>query len=329
MILPKVSVIVPVYNVENYLAKCLDSILAQKFTDFELIVVNDGSTDNSLEIALEYQGKDNRIFVLDKNNGGLSDARNFGLDIAKGEYIAFIDSDDTIEPNMLSEMYEEAEENQSDIVFCALNKVNERGNINAFLSQGDFETKRIVLEKDFSIFGEFSCFACNKLFKSSLFDENRFTKMHFEDIELIPKLVLMSKKISILNKAFYNYLEREGSITKNHTIKGLNLLDAVRRVSEFYGKTSFKPNQTELKRFQILQGFYSFLAYVAFVKDARVKGKMLNELLTFITENNISRIEILKYKRFGKFYLLTLDYKKQFYYLLAIIHPRILGAINL
>ena len=96
MTTPVLSIIVPVYNVEKYLARCIDSILAQTFTDFELILVDDGSTDNSGEICDEYAGKDPRIIVIHKENGGVSSARNHGLDIARGEYITFVDSDDQI-----------------------------------------------------------------------------------------------------------------------------------------------------------------------------------------------------------------------------------------
>lgn len=96
--MPTISIIVPVYNVEAYLCRCIDSILAQTFTDFELILVDDGSPDNCSSICDEYAKKDSRIVVVHKENGGLSDARNTGLDIAKGEYIGFVDSDDFIHP---------------------------------------------------------------------------------------------------------------------------------------------------------------------------------------------------------------------------------------
>lgn len=97
---PKISIIVPIYNVENYLGRCLDSILAQEYEDFEIIAINDGSTDNSLTILQEYAEKDNRISIIDKINNGVSSARNVGLSQARGEYIGFVDPDDWIEPQM-------------------------------------------------------------------------------------------------------------------------------------------------------------------------------------------------------------------------------------
>ena len=105
---PEISIIVPVYNVEKYLKRCIDSILNQSFTDFELILVDDGSTDNSGEIIDEYAIKDERIKVIHKENGGLSSARNVGIEYSKGNYIAFVDSDDYINKNMYKILYKNA-----------------------------------------------------------------------------------------------------------------------------------------------------------------------------------------------------------------------------
>jgi len=109
-----VSIIVPVFNVEKYLRQCLDSILGQTFNQFEVIIVNDGSTDNSGAICQEYEARDNRIVYLEKENGGVSEARNLGLDFATSEYIIFIDSDDWIEPTYVEVLYEKIEEYQAD-----------------------------------------------------------------------------------------------------------------------------------------------------------------------------------------------------------------------
>ena len=115
-----VSIIVPVFNVEKYLRQCLDSILGQTFNQFEVIIVNDGSTDNSGVICQEYEARDNRIVYLEKENGGVSEARNLGLDFATSEYIIFIDSDDWIEPTYVEVLYEKIEEYQADIRYSFL-----------------------------------------------------------------------------------------------------------------------------------------------------------------------------------------------------------------
>ena len=114
----KVSVIVPVYNVEKYIRKCLDSLVNQTLEDIEIIVVNDGSKDSSIDILKEYAEKHNNIKVYEKENGGLSDARNYGLQFATGKYIAFLDSDDYVDVNLYKRMYEKAKAEDSDMVEC-------------------------------------------------------------------------------------------------------------------------------------------------------------------------------------------------------------------
>ena len=115
---PLVSVLIPVYNVEKYLSRCLDSLINQTLTDIEIICVNDGSTDDSLKILRQYQEKDNRIVIVDKKNGGLPSARNAGLDRARGQYVGFVDSDDYVEPSMFETLYKTAKKKNSEVVIC-------------------------------------------------------------------------------------------------------------------------------------------------------------------------------------------------------------------
>ena len=326
--LPKISVIVPVYNTAAYLPKCLDSILNQTFRDFELLVVNDGSKDNSQQIIDQYVKKDSRVVSIFKENGGLSDARNVGINQAKGEYIAFIDSDDYIDSKMFEEMITLAEKHQSEIVFCDLVKVDENGNEFRDLPQSPQLPEKIILKDDLTIFGEMSCFACNKLFKRTLFEKHRFQKgIHFEDIELIPKLVLDSTVISKINLPFYKYFERQDSITKTHTKKGLDMFVAVDNVTRYFKQSQYKDNFKELKRFQIIQAYYSYLAYVAYVKDKKLKIEMLNELENFIFKNTLTKFEIVQYKRFNQVYLTSLNFKKQVYYMISIINLKLLNKL--
>lgn len=313
----KITVIVPVYNVENYLQRCVDSLLAQTLQDIEIILVNDGSTDNSLQIIQKYSQQQSNIFCIDKENGGLSDARNAGIKSAKGEYLAFVDSDDWIEAEMLQEMYSLAKKHSAEICICGLQKVDENGKIIKTLPQLPQLPEKIDLEKDFSIFGEMSCFACNKIFKKELFEGVEFIKgIHFEDIATIPVLFLKSKIIAKTDKLFYQYFERSGSITKNFTDKGLDIFKAIENVKNKFNKSSFKNNKQNWKKFVILQGYYSFLAYYAYVKDAKLKKQMKNKLKTLVEEEKISKKDILMYQRFGKNYLLSLSPIKIIYYLL-------------
>ena len=314
----KISVIVPVYNVEDYLEKCLNSLVNQTLEEIEILVINDGSTDNSQKIIDEFQEKfPQKIKAFSKENGGLSDARNFGIDRATGEFLAFVDSDDYVSENMLQEMYDLAIKNQAELVICNLQKVDENGNVTQKLTQIPNFSDKINLEKNFSVFADISYFACNKIFKKELFEGKRFQKgMHFEDIELIPQLLLQCKTLSKTDAFHYQYLERTNSISKSHTERGLDIFKAVKNVEKSFENSIYSSKKEELKGFQILEGIYTFLAYLAFVKDDEVYQKMSSELKKFIKERNISTLEILKYKRFGKNYLLSMPFKKQVYYYL-------------
>ena len=320
----KISIIVPVYNVEKYLRKCLDSLVNQTLQEIEILVVNDGSSDNSQLIIDEFQKKYSlKIKSFIKENGGLSDARNFGLDRAVGEFIGFVDSDDEVSLNMFEEMYALAKKHDAEMVICNLQKVDQNGNVTQKLTQIPYMPENIELENHFSVFSDVSYFACNKIFKNQLFKNKRFKKgVHFEDIQLIPQLLLHCDTIAQTQNYHYQYLERTDSISKTHTEKGLDILKAVADVEETFKNSRYKLNTAELKGFQILEGIYTFLAYLAFVKDEQVYEKMGKELKSFRLRRNISIYDIIKYNRFGKNYLLSLPLKKQIFYLLYFFGER-------
>ncbi|SEM78775.1 Glycosyltransferase involved in cell wall bisynthesis [Chryseobacterium taichungense] len=314
----KVSVIVPVYNVENYLTQCLESLVNQTHQNIEILVVNDGSKDNSEQIIREYTRKyPEKIKSFTKENGGLSDARNFGIDKATGDFIGFVDSDDYVSPFMFEEMVMLAEKYHAEMVICNIQKVNDRGKVIQKLTQIPDMPEKIDLKRNFSVFSDISYFACNKLFKSELFKEKRFKRnVHFEDIQLIPQLLLECKTIAQTQSFHYNYLERADSITKTHTEKGLDILKAVEDVEAFFEKTAYSDRLLELKNFQIFEGVYSFIAYLAFVKDDDVFYKMCEILEQFMKKRDIKLKNLLNYSRFGKNYLLSLSLKKRIFYLL-------------
>ncbi|MGR3855754.1 glycosyltransferase family 2 protein [Chryseobacterium indologenes] len=314
----RVSVIVPVYNVENYLEKCLRSLVKQSLSDIEIIVVNDGSKDNSEKIIKEFaQRYPEKIKAFTKENGGLSDARNFGIDRAAGDYIGFVDSDDYVTENMFEEMLLLAEKHHAKMVICNIQKVDENGKIVQKLTQMPDMPEKIALEHNFSVFSDISYFACNKLFKKELFNQKRFKKgVHFEDIQLIPQLLLECETIAQTQGFHYQYLERTDSITKTHTEKGLDMLKAVSDVEQVFGKSSYSNKRKELKNFQIFEGVYSFLAYLAYVKKDEIFYSMSDQLDLFMKERQIKIQDILKYSRFGKNYLLSLPLKKKIFYLL-------------
>lgn len=315
---PKVSIIVPVYNVENYLAKCLDSLVKQTLKNIEILVVNDGSKDNSEKIIQQYtQQYPEKVKAFSKENGGLSDARNFGIDRATGDFIGFVDSDDYVTETMFEEMLILAEKYQSKMVICNIQKVDQHGNITQKLIQLPNMLEKIDLENNFSVFSDLSYFACNKLFKKELFDQKRFKKgVHFEDIQLIPQLLLDCENIAQTQNFHYQYLERTDSISKTHTGKGLDILKAVEDVESIFEKSRYSEKKRELKNFQIFEGVYSFLAYLAFVKSDEVFYDMANKLEDFVKDRDIKIKDILNYSRFDKNYLLSLPLKKKIFYLL-------------
>lgn len=315
---PKVSIIVPVYNVENYLAKCLDSLVKQTFENIEVLVVNDGSKDGSQKIIEQYaQQYPEKIKPFFKENGGLSDARNFGIDRATGDFIGFVDSDDYVTETMFEEMVNLAEKYQSKMVICNIQKVDQHGNVTQKLTQIPNMPEKIDLENNFSVFSDLSYFACNKLFKKELFNQKRFKKgVHFEDIQLIPQLLLNCGNIAQTQNFHYQYLERTDSITKTHTEKGLDILKAVEDVEVVFEKSQYTDKKQELKNFQIFEGVYSFLAYLAFVKSDDVFYEMAHKLELFVKDRDIKLKDIVNYSRFDKNYLLSLPLKKKLFYLL-------------
>jgi len=314
----KVSIIVPVYNVEHYLAKCLDSLVNQTIRHMEILVVNDGSKDNSEQIIQDYAQKyPEKIKAFSKKNGGLSDARNFGLDRSTGDYIGFVDSDDYVTPTMFEEMLDLAEKHHSKMVICNIQKVNQHGTITQKLTQIPNMPEKIDLERNFSVFSDLSYFACNKIFHKDLFKERRFKKgIHFEDIQLIPQLLLECDTIAQTQNFHYQYLERTDSITKTHTERGLDILNAVKNVETAFKDSKYSNKRNELRNFQIFEGVYSFLAYLAYVEKEETFYNMSAELELFVKERNIKIKDILNYSRFDKNYLLSLPLKKKIYYLL-------------
>ncbi len=203
------------------------------------------------------------------------------------------------------------------MVISNIQKVDEHGNITQKLTQIPNMPELIDLNEHFSVFSDLSYFACNKLFKKEIFDQKRFKKgVHFEDIQLIPQLLLKCDQIAQTQNFHYQYLERSDSITKTHTEKGLDILKAVADVEQVFYTSDYAHKKKELKNFQIFEGVYSFLAYLAFVKNEETFFKMSGQLDIFMQDRQIKIQDILTYSRFGKNYLLYLPLKKKIFYLL-------------
>lgn len=224
--LPKISIIVPVYNVELCMRKCIDSILAQTFKDFELILVNDGSTDGSGKICNEYSLKDKRIRIINKENGGLSSARNAGIKAALGEFLGFVDSDDYISPDMYNFLFTLLNKTHADVASCGLyncyaNKIIPQCKSNhSYLLNGE-GALALVLEGE-----KLYMSAVNKLYRRNLFEKTCFPlgKL-YEDAFTIPSILADACLVAVETAPMYFYVHRAGTITTSDFNK--NDLDIV------------------------------------------------------------------------------------------------------
>jgi len=214
---PKISIIVPVYNVEEYITECIDSILSQTYKDCELILVDDGSSDNSGKICDEYALKDNRIKVIHKENGGLSSARNAGIDVAKGEYITFIDSDDVLLNNDIYDKIIKVFNNDNSIDIVQYDVIHKWKSTEEYKRKYPFKTycnKQDILEGYLTENIHVSC--CDKVFKTEIFKNIRFPLGQIsEDIAIIPQIVENTNKLQVSEIGYYGYRFREGSISNS------------------------------------------------------------------------------------------------------------------
>lgn len=272
--MPKVSIIVPIYNVEMYIEKCLETLVNQTLKDIEIILVNDGSKDSSAEIAKKYLEKyPEKIIYLEKENGGLSDSRNYGLPHAKGEYIAFLDSDDYVEENMYEEMYELAKKEDSDMVQC-----------NFYWEYPDKNKKKIGELKQYSNKKEMlvktRVEAWNKLIKREILVKNpeiRFPKgLRYEDVEFTYKLIPYVEKISILNKPFIHYIQRGNSISNTQNERTKEIFDVLDNVIKYYKeKNLYEEYKEQLEYVYVKTVLCRSLLRMVKINDKDIKSQLL------------------------------------------------------
>lgn len=219
-----ISVIIPVYNVENFIKRSIESLTNQSFTNFEALVIDDGSTDNSINIAKEIAGNDKRFIFLTKENGGLSDARNYGIERANGKYLSFLDSDDYFDDYFLEKMYHKTINENADICICDICLVKEDGGF--IRNQKSKYINTISGEEAFtdniqSI--SITSGAQNKLYKKELFEDTKYPKgLYYEDRATTYKLFLKSNRVAFVNESLFFYVQREGSIMNGLSKKKLD-----------------------------------------------------------------------------------------------------------
>jgi len=253
---PKISVIVPVYNVEQYLGKCLDSILNQTFSNIEIICVNDGSTDNSRKILEEYKKKDSRIKIVDKKNGGLSSARNAGMKVAKGEFYSFIDSDDWVDITMLEKLYDNITSLNTDISICAVHQFDETNqkidDSNPYYTleyfDKTFDYKAFSYKETKPFIMDVCVMAWNKLYRRSLIEKYSAEfpdGLIFEDGPFFFTIFFKTERVSIVRDFLYYYrINRKNSIIQKAGKKFLNVIDVTEIM---YNKIKDLPDFEDIK----------------------------------------------------------------------------------
>ena len=290
--MPKVSVIVPVYNVEQYIEKCLDSLVNQTLQDIEFIIVNDGSTDRSKNIIFRYKEKNsNKLLYLEKENGGLSDARNYGMKYAKGDYIAFLDSDDYVELDTYEKLYNKAFETNADMVECDF--------------YWEYPDKKIHDTKanyknESDMYANARVVAWNKLYKRDVLLNSgiEFPKgLRYEDVEFFYKILPKLKKIELINEPLIHYIQRENSITFVQNERTQEIFIILDNVINYYKENGlYEKYQKELEYMYVRILFGSSLKRICKIADKEIKNKLLKQTIdnVYINFPNWKKNEILK-----------------------------------
>lgn len=308
-----ITVVVPIYNVEKYLERCIKSVLSQTYKNIEIMLVNDGSPDKSDLIMKRYEKKDERIKSFYKENGGLSDARNYAIKKAKGKYICFIDSDDYIENTYVEKLYNSIKENESEISWCNFRKVNDFGEIGKIIqNEGDLWSFEMAS-------------ACNKLFLTELFRKNKieFPKgIWYEDLATTPRLFFITKKVSWVNEELYNYYYNSESITMTYNNKVFDMKEALRIDYDFAVKNNLlcdEKTKETIEYMFLYSGILSTAFRISMSKD--VKMNDFKNMVSWIEKKfpNIYDNKIAKKRLDYKRKVLSFLIKHRLYFLMKTI----------
>lgn len=318
--MPAISVIVPVYNVEAYVEKCLRSVLGQTFRDFEIVAVDDGSPDKSGEICERLAREDARIRVVHQENQGLGGARNTGIREARGQWLLFPDSDDWLEPEALERAYNAAQKHDADMAVFAFQTVDEQGRVlGAFRESLPFDAPLVPKERRDVLFAA-PC-AWNKLYKAELFRETGVLyppRVWYEDVRTTPKLMAACRRVVFLDYVGYNYLQRAGSIMSSINLeRNVEIVEAFEDLLGYFREQGlFEPYREELC---FLTLFHVYLT--ASVRVARLdkKSPLLGRFRGYVEE---------AFPGFRKSpYLQRLTRNQRI--LLALVEKRLYGLIRL
>ena len=281
-----ISIIVPVYNVEQYLEKCVDSIINQKYKNLEIILVDDGATDSSGKLCDELAKIDNRIKVYHKENGGLSDARNYGVERATGDYIGFVDSDDYIDSEMYEELYEAIKKENVDVVECNL-KIIYPDRVELFTEQKYYNvyTKQEYLEEYLKIEKIFGS-ACVRLIKSDIAKKLKFpVGKLYEDTYYAYDLINVADSYVIMEAPYYNYLMRENSITNARF--NPRIFDLIEIVEEFHNIVYENyPELEEAADYRKMYAYFSVLNSILLEEEFK-NNSFYPQIVNYFKENHI------------------------------------------
>lgn len=312
----KFSIVIPVYNVKDYLEKCVESVLAQQVQDYEMILVDDGSTDDSgILCDVLAQRKPDHIRVIHKTNGGLGDARNVGLEQAKGDYLVFIDSDDYIAPTMLQELSEKIEQTHADIISFGF-RVDNNGDTSDVYIDALPEDHVFTLESLPELLLALPN-AWTRIYKRELFLETGIRypgRVWYEDIRTTTKLFAKAGSVAAIHKPYYYYVVRENSITRNkNVVRNHEIIDAFDDLLSWYKENGlFEQYRDELCRLAI---DHIFLAASVRVLLADPKHPLLKEFHQYLCrhfphfENNRYVAQLPKSKKLAFDLLLKKHYR--------------------
>ena len=315
----KLSIIVPVYGVEKYIDKCLNSLVKQSLKEIEVIVVNDGTKDNSQKIIDKYVKKyPDKIKSYIKENGGQGSARNYGLKKASGEYIGYVDSDDFVEKDMYKKLYNKAKENNYDIVVCGNYNVSEdyqNKNIDAFINNYNTDLENIF-------FGKMAVW--NKIYKRDILIKNKLEfkeKVWYEDLAFTLKAIMNSNTFAFIDEPLYDYLIREGSTMNNSNVqRNLEILDAFNDILSYIKHNKKEEYFSKIEFLAIDHIYISAIVRVLKAEaDDKVKRETINKLLDYMNK------KFPNYK--NNKYINTLSKNRKIIY--KLINIKMYGLINL
>lgn len=315
----KLSIIVPVYGVEKYIDKCLNSLVKQSLKEIEIIVVNDGTKDNSQKIVDKYVKKyPDKIKSYIKENGGQGSARNYGLKKATGEYIGYVDSDDFVEKDMYKKLYNKAKENNYDIVVCGNYNVSEdyqNKNIDAFINNYNTDLENIF-------FGKMAVW--NKIYKRDILIKNKLEfkeKVWYEDLAFTLKAIMNSNTFAFIDEPLYDYLIREGSTMNNSNVKrNLEILDAFNDILSYIQHNKKEEYFSKIEFLAIDHIYISAIVRVLKAEaDDKVKRETINKLIDYMNK------KFPNYK--NNKYINTLSKNRKIIY--KLINIKMYGLINL